>query len=111
MPYLDFETERSDNESETYSVASDELIISIYYLCCSQRYYYSRFLSQQTENFGSFLTEHFLTPRISLLPPQIYRPADKPTKRALRTQISPGLKVGDLRQPSCSPKDCATVCT
>ena len=37
MPHLDFETERSDNESETESVNSDELIISSYYLDCYQR--------------------------------------------------------------------------
>ena len=32
MSHLDFETERIDNESETNSVTSDELIISSYYL-------------------------------------------------------------------------------
>jgi len=37
MPRLDVETERSDNESETNSVTSDELIISSYYLDCYQR--------------------------------------------------------------------------
>ena len=37
MPHLDFETERSDNESETNSVTSDELIISGYYVDCCQR--------------------------------------------------------------------------
>ena len=37
MPHLDFETERSDNESETNSVTSDKLIISSYYLDCCQR--------------------------------------------------------------------------
>ena len=28
MPHLDFETERSDNESETNSITSDKVIIS-----------------------------------------------------------------------------------
>ena len=34
MPHLDFETERSDNESKTNSVTKDELIISGYHLDC-----------------------------------------------------------------------------
>ena len=37
MPHLDFQTERSDNESETNSATSDELIISSYHLDCCQR--------------------------------------------------------------------------
>ena len=37
MPHLDFETERGDNESETYSVTSDQLSICSYYIDCCQR--------------------------------------------------------------------------
>ena len=73
MSHLGFQTEMSDNESETNSVTSDELIISSNYLdCCSE--------DSKLRILDHFLTEHFLALHIS--PQWIRTPQISPPKRS-----------------------------